>query len=320
MRTAPRLLRTILLGTLGVAILAPASAAYASPSAGSLQQQIDAQNNALEKVVEQYNKITILIQQGQAAQAKMATELQAQQESVDSAAFDVGQMAAAAYKGGPMNSFNALLQAGSPQAFLDQLTVLNEAARTRNTDIAKYKQARDKFQADKTKLDQDVAVQLAQKKQLDAQKAQINAQLAHLNTLMAQAGTSGRTTGPTAPPKNVPYYPGQAGVAVKFAYAQIGKPYHWGSAGPGSYDCSGLTMAAWAKAGVSLPHNADMQYHAITHVSRSQLRAGDLVFYNNLGHVAIYIGNNQIIHAPHTGTTVQIASINIDSIYGYGRP
>jgi peptidoglycan DL-endopeptidase CwlO len=308
------------LGFLGVAILAPASAAYASPSAGSLQQQIDAQNSALEKVVEQYNKITVLLQQGQARQAALKTQLQAQQASVDAAADDVGQMAVAAYKSGSMNGLNALLEAGSPRVLVDQLTALNEAARARNRQIAKYQRARDAYQADKNKLDQDVAAQLAQQKQLAAQRSQINGQLSHLNALMAQAGT--RNTGPTGPPKNIPYYPGKAGIAVKFAYSQIGAQYHWGAAGPyrSGYDCSGLTMAAWAKAGISLPHNAEMQYHAIPHISRSQLKPGDLVFYNSLGHVAIYIGGGQVIHAPHTGTTVQIASVSIDSIYGYGRP
>jgi cell wall-associated NlpC family hydrolase len=320
LRTARKLLRTVLLATLAVAVLAPASAAYASPSAGSLQQQIDAQNNALEKVIEQYNKITILLQQGQAAQAKMQTQVQAQQASVDAAANDVGQLAAAAYKSGPLNSLNALLQAGSPQTFIDQLTSLDQAARSRNKELSTFRRARTRYQVDKQQLDQQVAAQLAQQKQLAGQKTQINAQLAHLNTLMAQAGV--KRSGPTAPPKNIPYFAGKAGIAVKFAYSQIGAQYHWGAAGPYKvgYDCSGLTMAAWARAGVSLPHNADMQYHSMAHISRSQLKPGDLVYYNGLGHVAIYVGNGQVIHAPHSGTTVQLASINIDSLYGFGRP
>jgi cell wall-associated NlpC family hydrolase len=317
LRTARKLLRTVLLATLAVAVVAPATAAHASPS---LQQQIDAQNKALEKVVEQYNKITVLLQQGKAEQARMQTQVQTQQAAVDDAAADVGKMAAEAYKTGPFNSLNALLQAGSPEAFLDQLTALNQAARTRNSELTAYRQAKTRYETDKSQLDQQVAAQLAQQKQLATQRTQINAQLAHLKALMAQAGV--RDSGPTSPPRNIPYYAGKAGIAVKFAYSQIGAKYAWGEAGPYSvgYDCSGLTMAAWAKAGVSLPHNADMQYHAVTHISRSQLKPGDLVFYNSLGHVAIYIGNNQVIHSPHTGTTVQIASINIDSLYGYGRP
>ncbi len=90
--------------------------------------------------------------------------------------------------------------------------------------------------------------------------------------------------------------------------------------GPGSYDCSGLVEAAYRSVGVSLPHNAAMQYHAISHISKSQLSPGDLVFYSNLGHVAIYIGGGMVIHAPQPGEVVKKASVNMMTPYGYGRP
>lgn len=319
MRTARKLLRTVLLGALAAVVVAPATAAYASPSAGTLQQQIDAKNNALEKVVEQYNKITIQLQQGRAAQAKLATQVQTQQAAVDAASAQIGQIAVAAYKGGPMNGLNALLQAGSPRHFIDQLDSLNQVALGQNSQLDAYQQARAGYQSDKAKLDQQVATQAAQQNQLATQRKQINGQLAQLKTLMAKAKVS---SGPTAPPKNIPYVAGKAGIAVDFAYNQIGAPYVWAAAGPKSagYDCSGLTMAAWAKAGVSLPHNAAMQYNAIPHITRSQLKPGDLVFYNSLGHVGIYVGGGQIIHAPHPGVNVQLASVDMMTPYGYGRP
>jgi len=72
-------------------------------------------------------------------------------------------------------------------------------------------------------------------------------------------------------------------------------------------------------AGKSLPHNAAMQWSAVAHISRGDLRPGDLVFYNGLGHVGIFVGGNQIIHAPHAGTVVQLASVDIMPPYGYGR-
>ena len=79
-------------------------------------------------------------------------------------------------------------------------------------------------------------------------------------------------------------------------------------------------MMAWKAAGVSLPHNAAQQWSRVRHISRSQLAPGDLVFYNGLGHVGIYIGNNQNIHAPNSRTVVKISPIDTDPIYGYGRP
>jgi peptidoglycan DL-endopeptidase CwlO len=104
-----------------------------------------------------------------------------------------------------------------------------------------------------------------------------------------------------------------AAAAVRAAASQIGKPYQWGAAGPNSYDCSGLTMWAWARAGVSLPHSSRAQYASLPHVSMSQLAPGDLVFRGNpIHHVGIYKGGGVVIHAPQSGQNVRE-----DSVGGY---
>jgi cell wall-associated NlpC family hydrolase len=92
---------------------------------------------------------------------------------------------------------------------------------------------------------------------------------------------------------------------VAFAYAQIGKPYAWGATGPGSYDCSGLVMAAWASAGVTIPRDTYGQWAGLPHVSESQIQPGDLVLYDSEGHVAMYVGGGSIIDAPHSGANVE---------------
>jgi cell wall-associated NlpC family hydrolase len=97
---------------------------------------------------------------------------------------------------------------------------------------------------------------------------------------------------------------------VNFALAQVGKPYVFGAAGPSSYDCSGLTMASYAAAGIGLPHSALMQYNYGTHVSYSQLQPGDLVFfYQPIGHVAMYIGHGMLVSAPQPGQNVMIVPL-----------
>ncbi|MEX1242712.1 MAG: NlpC/P60 family protein, partial [Cutibacterium acnes] len=97
--------------------------------------------------------------------------------------------------------------------------------------------------------------------------------------------------------------------ALNFALAQLGKPYIWGGTGPTGYDCSGLMMASWGKAGVSLPRTAAAQYAAGTPVSTSDLQPGDLVlFYPGITHVGMYIGDGKFIHAssPRTGIKVSV--------------
>jgi peptidoglycan DL-endopeptidase CwlO len=110
------------------------------------------------------------------------------------------------------------------------------------------------------------------------------------------------------------------GGAVGVALSQIGKPYAWGSTGPGSFDCSGLVTYAYRSVGIThLPRSSAAMYGATTRISRADLRPGDLVFYYSpVSHVAIYIGNGQVVEAPNSGATVRVRALQ-GSITGYGR-
>ena len=114
---------------------------------------------------------------------------------------------------------------------------------------------------------------------------------------------------------SAPVAPSQYGGVVGIAMQYLGTPYVWGGASPGGFDCSGFAMYVYSQVGVSLPHNAAMQYNTVgTYVPRDQLEPGDLVFFDGLGHMGIYIGGGQFIHAPHTGDVVKISSLS-DSWY-----
>ena len=109
-------------------------------------------------------------------------------------------------------------------------------------------------------------------------------------------------------------------IVLAKAHLQLGKPYVYGNDGPNSFDCSGLTKFVWAAAGVDLPHNAAAQYDLVRHVSMKEIRPGDLVFfgYGGIGHVGIYVGGGKMIHAPYTGTNVQVAPLQ-SNLVGAGR-
>ncbi len=151
------------------------------------------------------------------------------------------------------------------------------------------------------------------------------------------AGADGALSGPNRGPVDngiSPNDPGRpyalstpegADRAIAFAKAQLGEPYLWAADGPDSWDCSGLTMRAWQRGGVGLPHYSAAQYQHSKHIGIADLRPGDLVFWgdavNTIHHVAMYLGDGKIIHAPRTGQPVQIASMYawIPPTY-FGRP
>lgn len=136
----------------------------------------------------------------------------------------------------------------------------------------------------------------------------------------APPSTSGGGTAP-APPSSAPAPSAGAQAAVDAALSQVGKPYQWGAAGPNSYDCSGLTMWAWAHAGVALPHNSGMQYAATPRVAQSDWQPGDLLFYGSpIHHVSMYIGNGQMVEAPYTGSQVRVVPTRTSDYVGAGRP
>jgi peptidoglycan DL-endopeptidase CwlO len=135
--------------------------------------------------------------------------------------------------------------------------------------------------------------------------------------------TAPDTAPPTtqAPRQNYPAPTAGAATAVAEALRQLGKPYVFGAAGPDSFDCSGLTQWAWGKAGVSMDHYTGAQWNAFPHVPLDQIQPGDLVFLRvDLGHMGMYIGGGEFIHAPHTGDVVRIAKISSARIAGVVRP
>ncbi|MDX6546365.1 MAG: peptidoglycan DL-endopeptidase CwlO [Gaiellales bacterium] len=170
-------------------------------------------------------------------------------------------------------------------------------------------------------LRSDTAEQLAAKHRveaglshLEARKARISADIQHLiDQQQARADATARTlVSSGGSDVNIPIPPSSTigGQAVAVAMQYLGVPYVWGGASPSGFDCSGLTMYVWGQLGVSLPHNAAAQYGYGSPVPRDALEPGDLVFFDGLGHVGIYVGSNAFIHAPHTGDVVRISSMS----------
>jgi cell wall-associated NlpC family hydrolase len=153
----------------------------------------------------------------------------------------------------------------------------------------------------------------AQQRAQDAARVQAAEIAADPFTAAVSSGTTSTDPATLAAPSPPP--PSQYSGVVGLAMQELGKPYAWGTAGPDTFDCSGLVTYVFAKMGVSLPHNAAAQYGYGTPVAYSDLQPGDLVFFEGLGHVGIYIGGGQFIHAPHTGDVVKISNMSDHGSY-----
>jgi cell wall-associated NlpC family hydrolase len=320
----PRSVLCVVAASIGLAVALPATSAYATPSPSQIEQQITALWNQSELTIEQYNSVHAKLQDNKTKLAKLKQQMDPLQLQVQMAYTQVGAMSAQLYMRGPGSTVNALLTAGSPAHLANQLTTLDQLARHQQDAIADVRNKVAVFDTQRKPLDALVNQLAQQDADLAAKKKTITDQLAQLQKLRQQAYGSGGGSGGSLKPVLCPqvYVGGAAGKAVAYACAHIGAPYNWGSAGPKSFDCSGLTMASWAAGGKSLYHQSAVQKSDATRISAASARPGDLVFYGSpTHHVGIYIGNGWMVHAPHDGDYVRESKVSsLGETPSYGRP
>jgi peptidoglycan DL-endopeptidase CwlO len=301
--------------------------------------QLRAYNEQFEKVTEQYNDARVLLKK-RTAEAKVAsTKAQKAASAVVAYRDRVKSVVKSEARSEKFGTFGAMLTSGSAGDFAAQASLIEMVSSRRATVLtaaskasAAAKAASAKATAAKTaaaKLTKDLATKRSDlqtratksKALFDKLSASERAAFRAQPAVSEDRGSRSSPRAVDPPPANVPVS-GRAGIAVAKARAQLGKPYVWAASGPGSFDCSGLTMYAWAAAGVSLPHSSGMQIGSGTRVSRSELKPGDLVFYGSpIHHVAIYVGGGQVIHAPTSGDVVRYASVDMGMSYaGATRP
>jgi peptidoglycan DL-endopeptidase CwlO len=189
-----------------------------------------------------------------------------------------------------------------------QAKIVAERAAAKHSIESKIGQEQALYSSLKGEIQRLVAAQAARQLQI-AQAARARLAASQAQVAQQASATVVGVTAAAADTETVAAPPPTHGGVVGVAMSELGVPYVWGGSTPGGFDCSGLVMWAYAQVGVSLPHSSYAQYGMGVPVSRDQLQPGDLVFFDGLGHVGIYIGGGQFIHAPHTGDVVKISSL-----------
>ncbi len=291
--------------------------AYAEPTIDTLEDELAASTAELDVIVEDYNRLTDEITEVEQRHDDLVTTVDRLRDDLAVVEQEVGHIAEALYRSGNITP----LFTGSPDALADRLSLLDYIGGHRQQSLARLDDAQQSLDDEQRVLD-DMTDRRAMLRDARSDKeAEIVEAVAQLDRARTAAVNAGYGFDPSLQPPPVPGgEAGAAAAALQFAHDALGAPYQWGGTGPG-YDCSGLTSAAWAAAGVHLPHSTHAQYDAVARIGADQLQPGDLVFYyDDLRHVAVYVGDGKIIHAPTSGQTVQVAPVDQMPVYGYGRP
>lgn len=343
---------------LGVTLLPATSQADPGLTIAQVEQQLNTLEVDAEQAQERLNGARVASAAAQRKLSQINARVAQSQAAVDALQGTVGQLAAAAYRSGGVDQTLQLVLADDPGEFLAQASALDGVTRRqsdvlRRVSVAQQRLTQDKLVAaqqlgeierlrvEAAKADAAAGAKVAaakrllgslkaeQRRELEARQraaaaqariaaAAARAQLVTRSTRSSSGGSSSR------PRQSVPSAPSDGSIgarAVAYALAQVGDRYVRGGTGPSSFDCSGLTMMAYRSAGVSLPHFSGAQRNSGRHVSVSELRPGDLVFYYSpISHVGMYIGGGRIVHAANPRTGVNVTSLYSMPYVGATRP
>jgi cell wall-associated NlpC family hydrolase len=328
-----RLLTGLCVAALGGSVLSLSLAAptQAEPDIDTVQSRVDRLYHQAEQASERFNDARLEVRRARGRLDTLESQLARQRSRVESVRSQVAASVVAQYQGQALSTTSEVMLSDTPDDFINQLTTVSAFHDQQSQMMDEFAVQAERLE-DRERAAQRQVTRIAENSQrLGEEKAEIDDKAAKAKRLLATlearaAARASRSESRTASGvagatfASVPAS-GRAAAAVRYAMAQVGKSYVYGAAGPSAFDCSGLTMMAWAQAGVGLPHSSGAQMGSGTPVSQSELQPGDLVFYYSpVSHVGMYIGNGQIVNALNPGAGVAISGVNDMPYSGAVRP
>ena len=334
--------------------LAGTSPAAAEPplTVAQAKAEIEQLQTAAAGIDQQYAAVQDEIQQGRASLARTRTDLKEQTKVVAARRLETRRTALASYQNRELDTTLQLVLTEDTEGFLSQLSTVQKVADNQNMALQDFQQELARLSDLRRSADTELAGLQEQEKQLEAVRkesarkvTQAEAVLARLTAAQRQqladdakedseearvAAEGGERNEKTAAAERAAESEdpdaeatggGRGAKALAFARTQLGKPYRFGATGPGAYDCSGLTGAAWRSVGISVPRTTQQQYAALRPVEKSDLRPGDIVFfYGDISHNGLYAGNGMLLHSPRPGKSVEYMKMGYMPYAGARRP
>ena len=323
----------------GLAVVAVNASAASKPTVAQVQAKVNQLTTEFDKVSVQLDQASSQLAGAQRQLKQVTARWQHANAQFEAARTTVAQIAASAYENAGSTSIAGVLTSDNPATILQQGALLEQLSTTRDAQTQQLLSAASQLEGVQQEMQRTEDGISSLKSELTARKSSlknlISTEQTTLDSLTVQqqqqvasttigagghgngtSGTGSSSSSGTSSSTPQPTYTGptgsQADAAVSFAYAQLGCPYVYGSTGPcpNGYDCSGLVMAAWAHAGITIPRDTYSQWAALPHISSSAIEPGDLLYYNGESHVAMYVGGGMIIDAPIPGQTVERIPMN----------
>jgi peptidoglycan DL-endopeptidase CwlO len=306
--------RTAVAATLALAVMVsnPGGAAATVPSPDKARAKLVKLNEQADQLVERYNQAT---EAYKAAKKKFdALDAEVARKDAQATALRQDLVAAAVgdYQSGPITGWPRFVAQGSPEAVLGSMASLDQLAQARAAKVRAFEATTKELRERRAAAERVLAEAEAARDKVRGERAKVAKMVTEQTKLLRRLGAF-KTGNPDSP--GIAYSgpaSGNARLALQFAFAQVGKPYRFGGTGPGSFDCSGLTQAAWRTAGVTLPRTTYTQWSwgADRRVPLTALQPGDLLFSKGLGHMGMYAGNGKMVHAPQTGDVIKVSDLD----------
>lgn len=290
-------------------VIAPHGVAVAEPAQEEVEQRVDELTEEADTLVQEYNEVEEDLEAAQTRLERLEEQVGEEEERYDELRGSITELATAAYQSDDLAALSTLLSADAPEDVVEHAADVTHLSESRRTKLDEFTGSAERLLELRAEAEEALEEAEERQEELEEKTEEVEEALAEqedlLEAMMGEELTpDGETDSETSYGGSAS---GNARTALDYAYAQIGTPYQWGGTGNPGYDCSGLTMRAWNAAGVPMPRTTWGQAEAGQRVGRDALRPGDLVFFHSgLSHVGMYAGNDQMVHAPTTGRTVEV--------------